>query len=47
MTPQDEILLGKFLILYPLGFYISSMFLFDVARRAWRVCRNHKSEFLA
>jgi len=47
MTPQDEILLGKFLILYPLTFYIGSMFLFDVARRVWRARRKNKAEFLA
>lgn len=47
MSAQDELLLGKFLILYPLGFYISGMLLVDMAMKAWRAFRNQKAGFVA
>jgi len=47
MTPEDEWIIGKFLILYPLGFYLSGMLLVDLASRAWRAYRGQKAGFLA
>jgi len=47
MTPEDEILLGRIFILYPLLFSVTAMCAFDLACRVWRVCRKHKGEFLA
>lgn len=47
MTPDDEMILGRYLILYPLLFSLATLFCFDLIRRAWRTCRKHKGEFWA